>query len=77
MARLKAAQRRALSPHDFAIPEKAPGPGSYPINDEAHVRAALIDCHKDGPETCARVEAAVHHKYGIRVHRAAAPSDVH
>lgn len=74
MAKLSMAQRKALDPHDFAIPEKAPGPGSYPIHDEAHVRAALMDCHKDGPETCARVESAVHHKYGIRVHRSAPPA---
>ena len=76
MAKLKMAQRRALSPQDFAIPEKAPGSGSYPIPDTGHVKAALEDCHKGAPGDCERVEAAVHHKYGIRVQRAPAPSDV-
>lgn len=40
MARLTAAQRRALPKSDFAVPSKAPGPGSYPIPDAAHARAA-------------------------------------
>lgn len=40
MSRLTMAQRRALPKSDFAVPSKAPGPGSYPINDAAHARAA-------------------------------------
>lgn len=40
MARLTMAQRRALPKSDFAVPSKAPGPGSYPINDASHARAA-------------------------------------
>jgi hypothetical protein len=73
MARLSSAQRKALDPHDFAIPEKAPGSGSYPINDTAHVHAALMDCHNGEPGDCDRVESAVHHKYGIKVNRSAPP----
>lgn len=68
------AQRKAMSPHDFAIPEKAPGHGSYPIQDTEHVHAALMDCHNGQPGDCDRVESAVHHKYGIKVRRAAAPA---
>ena len=41
MARLKMAQRRALSKSDFVFPAKAPGHGSYPIPDRAHAAAAL------------------------------------
>lgn len=40
MARLTAAQRKALPKSDFAVPSKAPGPGSYPMNDAAHAKAA-------------------------------------
>ena len=40
MARLTMAQRRKLPKSDFAVPSKAPGPGSYPINDKAHAVAA-------------------------------------
>ncbi len=40
MARLTAAQRKALPKSDFAVPSKAPGPGSYPMPDKAHAIAA-------------------------------------
>lgn len=40
MARLTAAQRRKLPKSAFAVPSKAPGPGSYPIPDAAHAKAA-------------------------------------
>lgn len=40
MARLTAAQRKALPKSDFAVPSKAPGPGSYPMPDKAHARNA-------------------------------------
>lgn len=40
MAKLSMAQRRALPKSDFAVPSKAPGPGSYPIPDAGHAKAA-------------------------------------
>ena len=40
VAKLTAAQRKALPLKDFAVPSKAPGPGSYPIPDKAHVGPA-------------------------------------
>lgn len=61
------AKRRTLSKEDFAIPEKAPEHGSYPIPDEAHVHAALMDCHNGEPGDCDRVREAVHRKYGVKV----------
>lgn len=36
MARLSAAQRRSIPKSRFGIPSKAPGPGSYPLNDRTH-----------------------------------------
>jgi hypothetical protein len=41
VADLSGKQRRNLSKSQFAIPSKAPGPGSYPIPDKAHARNAL------------------------------------
>jgi hypothetical protein len=41
MAKLTMSERKALPKSDFAVPSKAPGPGSYPINDKAHARNAL------------------------------------
>ena len=40
MAKLTMAERRALPKSDFAVPSKAPGPGSYPIPDAGHAKAA-------------------------------------
>jgi hypothetical protein len=60
MAELNAAKRKKLKRSDFAIPEKAPGPGSYPIHDEAHARNALARVAQHGtPEERARVRRAV------------------
>ena len=67
MARLTAGQRGSLSKEDFAIPEKAPGPGSFPIPDEGHVHAALIDCHNGADGDCDRVRAAVKAKHNIDI----------
>ena len=67
MARLNMRQRRAMGPEDFAIPERAPEHGSYPIPDEAHVQAALEDCHNGQPGDCDRVREAVHRKYGVKL----------
>lgn len=40
MARLTMAQRKALPKSKFAVPSKAPGPGSYPIPDKKHAAVA-------------------------------------
>ena len=40
MAKLTPEQRKKLPLSAFAIPGKAPGPGSFPINDRAHAIAA-------------------------------------
>jgi len=42
MATLSMAERRSLKPEDFVFPEKAPGPGSYPIENVDHAEAALM-----------------------------------
>lgn len=63
MARLKAAQRRALPASAFA------GPGrSFPVNDPGHAKAALgLINHAPAsarPKIRARAEAMLHHNDG-------------
>ena len=62
-ARLKSKQRRALPKSTFAIPEKAPGSGSYPLPDKAHGEAALRLLHNASPAEQKRIKAAVHRKF--------------
>lgn len=40
MAKLTTAERKKLPLSDFAVPSKAPGPGSYPITDRKHAAIA-------------------------------------
>ncbi len=40
MAKLSTAKRKSLPKKDFAVPSKAPGPGSYPVPDRAHAANA-------------------------------------
>ena len=52
MARLTAKERRALPKNDFA------GPGeSFPMNDKAHIRAAVREEKFASPATRARINA--------------------
>lgn len=64
MGELSTEQRARLPRSDFAIPDKAPGPGSYPIPDEAHARDALARVAANGDaEEQAKVRAAVKRKF--------------
>lgn len=54
-------QRKSLDKSQFAIPEKAPGSGSYPIPDLAHARDALS--RSSGKPEEGRVKAAVYKKF--------------
>lgn len=60
-ATLKMSTRKGMSKSDFAIPEKAPGSGSYPIHDKGHAVAALR--LSSGKPEESRVRAAVKKKY--------------
>ena len=68
MAKLTARQRRNMPRSQFAIPSKAPGSGSYPINDRSHARNALARVAQHGtPAQKARVRATVRRRYpGIK-----------
>ena len=50
MAPLSKSQRAALPKSAFAVPSKAPGPGSYPIPDKKHAAVAkgLAAMHHSG-----------------------------
>jgi len=64
MANLTSKQRENLDKSDFAIPEKAPGPGSYPIPDKAHARNALARVAQFGsPSEISRVRRKVHERF--------------
>jgi hypothetical protein len=60
-AKLKMEERKALPKSAFVFPEKAPGPGSYPIHDESHARNALS--RSAGKPEESAVRAAVHRRY--------------
>lgn len=61
MSDLTSKQRKRLPDTEFAIPEKAPGSGSYPIPDLAHARDALA--RSSGKPEEGRVRTAVHKKF--------------
>lgn len=64
MAELTTKQRKSLPQSDFVFPGRAPGPGSYPIPDEAHARNALARVSAHGtPAERRAVRAAVKRKF--------------
>ena len=60
-ASISMTDRRKLPSSAFAIPEKAPNVGSYPIHDQAHAANALSQAAGKPEE--ARVKAAVYKKW--------------
>jgi hypothetical protein len=64
MAELTSKERARLPRSQFVFPERAPGPGSYPIPDEAHARNALARVSQHGTaEEKRRVRAAVRRRF--------------
>ncbi len=64
MATLSTAQRKSLPKSDYALPGKAPGSGSYPIEDEGHARAALGRARTNAtPGERATIRRKVHEKF--------------
>lgn len=61
MAKLTAAARKRIPRSEFAVPSKAPGPGSYPIEDRKHARNALS--RSSGKPVAGQVRAAVKSRY--------------
>lgn len=61
MSKLNAAARKRIPKSKFAIPEKAPGSGSYPIEDRRHAANALS--RSSGKPVAGRVRAAVARAY--------------
>jgi hypothetical protein len=56
------AQRRKMPASDFAVPSKRPGPGSFPIEDEGHRKAAAM--LSSGKAVAGKVKAAIKRKTG-------------
>lgn len=66
MAKLTSAQRKALPLSDFAVPSKAPGPGSYPMPDRAHAANAKSRASANAsPSIKARVNAKADKKLSV------------
>lgn len=63
MARLSSGQRAGLAKSAFVFPDRAPGPGSYPIPDRGHAIAALR--FAAGTKDEAAVRSAVCRKFNI------------
>jgi hypothetical protein len=59
--KLTAEERKEIPKQDFAVKSKAPGSGSYPIEDKAHARNALA--RSSGKPVAGQVRAAVERKY--------------
>ena len=58
MAKLSAADRRALPASDFAGPDR-----SFPVNDENHARNALARASQFHPELKEKIRAKVRRKF--------------
>lgn len=63
MAKLTTAQRKKIRKKDFAIPSKAPGPGSYPVPDRSHAANAMARAANKSPAVKAAVQRKVRSKY--------------
>jgi hypothetical protein len=61
MAKLTAEERKRIPKKLFGIPEKAPGSGSYPLEDEEHAKDALA--RSSGKPVAKRIRAKVHRLY--------------
>lgn len=61
------AQRKALPKSSFAVPSKAPGPGSYPIPDASHAANAKARATQfASPAVKAKVNAKANKKLGSK-----------
>lgn len=74
MAKLTMAERKALPKSDFAVPSKAPGPGSYPMPDKAHEKNAFSRASQFGsPSVKAAVRKKAAQKFGSKGPKKSAP----
>jgi hypothetical protein len=64
MAKLTTAQRKALPKSAFAVPSKAPGPGSYPMPDKAHAANAKARASQFGSSSTKAVVSKKATKFG-------------
>ncbi len=69
MAKLTMAERRHLPLSSFAVPSKAPGPGSYPMPDKAHMTAAegLAGMHHESGAVKGKIRAKAKKTFGQRI----------
>ncbi|HSV90950.1 MAG TPA: hypothetical protein VLH80_07605 [Nitrospiraceae bacterium] len=65
MAKLTPTARSKLSRSTFAVPSKAPGPGSYPIPDANHAKVAIGLASMHHSSKLPQIRAAAKRKFGI------------
>ncbi len=65
MAKLSMAQRKALPKSAFAVPSKAPGPGSYPMPDKTHAANAESRASQFGSSSVKSKVAKKAKKFGF------------
>lgn len=65
MAKLSTAQRKALPKSAFAVPSKAPGPGSYPMPDKAHAANAKSRASQFGSSSVKKAVSKKAKKFGF------------
>jgi hypothetical protein len=65
MAKLTPTARSKLSKSTFAVPEKAPGAGSYPMNDRHHAVVAIGLAQMHHSKDLGRIRAKAKAKFGI------------
>ena len=74
MAKLSMSQRKALPKSDFAVPSKAPGPGSYPMPDASHAKNAKARASQfAGPKVKKKVDKMadkkIHKNSGVNMNK--------
>jgi hypothetical protein len=63
MAKLTAAARKNIPTKLFGLPEKAPGSGSYPLEDKSHALAAERLMHHASPADQKKIKSKIHRLY--------------
>lgn len=65
MSKLTPTARSKLSAKTFAVPEKAPGPGSYPMPDKGHAVEAIGLAEMHHSSKLPQIRAAARRKFGV------------
>lgn len=65
MAKLTPTARSRISKEHFGVPEKAPGQGSYPMDDKEHAVVAIGLAKMHHSKNLGRIRAKAKRLYGV------------